>query len=59
LELKLQTLLPMIPGVGKARAHEIIEAMDCSPLTRVKALSAERRHDLAMVTRGAREAYVA
>jgi formamidopyrimidine-DNA glycosylase len=48
-------LLRAVPGIGKVRAHEVMTVFQVSPATKVRALSPERRRNLAQLTREARE----
>lgn len=57
-KMKLRELLPMIPGIGKPRSLDICVAFDASTETRLGKLSPERRVELSLLVRGAREAYV-
>jgi ribosomal protein S13 len=50
--MKVLELLPMIRGVAKARAREIVGAMELDPLTRIRDLTTHQRRELSLVTRG-------
>lgn len=53
--MKVLDLLPMIRGVAKARAKEIVMAMNLDPLTRMRDLDDVERKELGLVLRGALE----
>lgn len=56
--MKVSQFLPMIPGVAQARTIEILMAAKLSPEKKIGQLSPEERRELALITRGAREAWV-
>lgn len=51
----LQQLLQIIPHIGPARVHEVLATFKASPMLRVRALSDERRVELARIARSAVE----
>jgi hypothetical protein len=56
-DMKLVSLLPMVPGVGKSVTHEILLAFDVSPTIRMGQLTPERRQELSRLVKGARWLY--
>lgn len=54
---KLSTFLPMIRGIGKAKAMEITAAFRATPNMRIGQFSAERRLELAYIVKSSRDSY--
>lgn len=53
--MKVKDFLPMIPGIGKPMAHEVLLAFECRSETRFDQLSHERRVQLSYIVAGARD----
>lgn len=54
-EIPVFDMLRMLPGIGKVRALEIVNAFEASPATVMCAFDKGRRRELSLIVKGARE----
>lgn len=58
-EVRLKSLLPLIPGLGQARSHDVLTAFGVSGTRKLGNLTAERRRELVFIVKGARDPHYA
>lgn len=52
-EVRLKSLLPLIPGLGQASSYEVLNAFGVSGTRKLGSLSSERRRELVFIIKGA------